>query len=205
MQRVLSLCDKVCQHGVPHHDSQHRGRGPRFSFHHSTFLCHKHGEINTSPAGPSILARKTHVLKLRRQRLLSKNCFVWHDGNSKWQSPGITMGTAVPEIKQSSILFFIKASATNRSCKSHRNSPTLTSRQAMSVGISGQIRALWVHIGSHVLLWASTAIRGAQSQWWWLLSQAMKEHLWVAAQGCTAQAASTWEMEAPSISVQKPQ
>lgn len=64
MQRVLSLrWQSMGYHSI----TVSTGEG--------TSLCHKHQLIYTTMAGPSILARTTHMLKLCGHKPLSKTCF----------------------------------------------------------------------------------------------------------------------------------
>lgn len=130
-------------------------------------------------AGPNFLARTTHVLKLCGHRPLSKTCFFTHDGSSKWHGLWGQLWWT-PSTVQSSLLYKVTAISGGHKCP--RNSPILTSWQSLSVGIPGQTQ-LCLYTGSSWLLWAATAIHGAQSYWWWLLSQAMKDRLWVHSPG----------------------
>lgn len=151
-----------------------------------TFLCYKYRLSNTTMLSPSILARTAHMLMLFGHRHLSKNCFFSHDRSSKWGQLWWR-----PIAAQSS--HWYKATPINRGHKCPRN--TLSSWQSLSV----ICQVICLYTGSCWLLWAATANHGAQSHCRWLLHQAMKNHLWVAARGCTAQAASAWEMEASRI------
>lgn len=123
MQRVLSLrWQSMGYHSI----TVSTGEG--------TSLCHKHQLIYTTMAGPSILARTTHILKLCGHKPLSKTCFfriMEAASDSLWGQLWRRSSTV-----QSSLLY--KATAINRGHKCPRNSPTLSSWQSLSAGIPGQ-------------------------------------------------------------------